>query len=79
MLAWNVALLPEGQRPAVIDKTVGAGFSGSSKEDRAMAKEFVEMLVRRKEERFAANRRAIISFELTDTGDGFHLTVASTL
>jgi hypothetical protein len=39
----------------------------------------VEALVRRKEELFAANRRALVSFELTDRGDDYHLTVASTL
>jgi hypothetical protein len=43
------------------------------------AREFVEVMVRRKEEYFASNRRAIISFELTDMGDDYHLSVASTL
>jgi hypothetical protein len=79
VLAWNAALLPDDQRRRAIDETLSAGLSRSSKEDRALAKEFIEKLVRRKEERFAANQRAIISFELTDTGDGYHLTVASTL
>lgn len=45
--------------------------------DRARAWEIIEMLVRRKEEHFAGNRRAIISFELADTGDDYHLSVAS--
>ena len=79
MLAWNAALLPEDQRQTAIDETLREGLPGSSKADLAQAKAFIETLVRRKVERFAANQRAIISFELTDTGDGYHLTVASTL
>jgi hypothetical protein len=79
VLAWNAALLPEDQRRTAIDETLREGLPGSSKEDRALAKALIEMLVRRKQERFAANQRVIISFELTDTGDGYHLTVASTL
>jgi hypothetical protein len=79
MLAWNVALLPEGERPTVIDEMLRVGFSRAEEADLAQAREFVETLVRRKMEQFAANQRAIISFELTDTGDGYHLSVASTL
>jgi hypothetical protein len=79
VLAWNAALLREDQRRAMIDETLEVGLPGASEADRALAREFVEELVRRKEEHFAANRRAIYSFELTDTGDGYHLSVASTL
>jgi hypothetical protein len=78
-LAWNAALLPEDQRRARIDGTLAAGLSRASEADRAHARELVEALVRRKEELFAANRRAIVSFELADRGDDYHLTVASTL
>ena len=79
MLAWNAALLPEDQRWAMIDEMLAAGFSRCSKADLAAGREVVEVLVRRKEEQFAENQRAIISFQLTDTGDGYHLSVASTL
>ena len=79
MLAWNAALVPEDQRRAIIDEAIEGGFSKASASDRALARELIETLVRRKEEHFATNRRAILSFELTDTRDGFHLTVASTL
>jgi len=79
VLAWNAALLPEDERQAIIDKTVETGLPGSSKADRTLAREVIETLIRRKQEHFAANQRAIISFKLTDTGDGLHLSVASTL
>jgi hypothetical protein len=79
LLAWNAALLPEDRRRTMIDETLGAGFSRASEADRSQAREFVEVMVRRKEEYFPSNRRAIISFELTDKGDDYHLSVASTL
>ena len=79
ILAWNAALLPEDQMSAMIDETLGAGLPGASPADRADAREFIELLIQRKKKHFAANRRAIISFEVTDTGDGFHLLVASSL
>ncbi len=79
MLAWNAALLPEGERQAMIDEMIAAGFTGASRVDRAGARELVEALVRRKQEHFAANRRVIISFELTNRGDDYHLSIASTL
>jgi hypothetical protein len=78
-LAWNAALLPEDKRRAMIEETLGAGFSRAGEAERDAVREIVELLVRRKLEHFAANQRAIISFELTDTGDDFHLSVASTL
>ena len=79
VLAWDAALLPEPKRQAMIDDTLGAGFSRASEADRAQAREFVELMVKRKLEHFPDNRRAIISFTLTDTGTGYHLSVASSL
>ena len=79
MLAWNAALLPEDEGRAMIDETLRAGCFRASQTDRAQAREFVEALVRRKKEHFAANRRAIICFTLTDTGDRNHPSVASPL
>jgi len=79
VLAWNAAILPEDQGQAMIDEMLGSALAKASREDRAQAREIVEMLVRRKQEHFAANQRMIVSFELTDTGDGFHLDVMYTL
>ena len=79
MLAWNAALLPADRRQAMIDETLEAGFSTASRSVQALAREVVETLVRRKLEHFAENQRAILSFKLSHTRDGLHLSVASTL
>ena len=79
MFAWNAALLPEDERRAMIDDLLRTGFSRGSEAGRTEARELIEALIRRKQKHFAANQRAIVSFELTDTGEGYHLFVASTL
>jgi hypothetical protein len=79
VLAWNAALLPEDKRRAMVDDMLAAGFSRASAADRAFARQIIEAMIRRKEEHFATNRRAIVSFQLIDRGDDFHLSVASTL
>ncbi len=79
MVAWNAALQPEDKRQAFVDNLIAAGFSESSPMDRAMAYQIIAIMIERKLKYFANIHRAIMSFNLTDTGDGFHLSVASTL
>ena len=79
MLAWNASLLPEDRGQAMINKTLNERMTRASDEQRSNARQFVEALVKRKNEHFAANRREIISFQLIHTSDGYDLTVAATL
>lgn len=79
VLAWNAALLPEDQRDAPVEDCLNAGFSKSSEADRAEAKKFIDMMIRRKEMHFSEIRRAIISFQVTDAGERWNLTVSSML
>jgi hypothetical protein len=75
-VAWNVALLPEDRRMAAID----AFFSKyqTPGEHRKFARLLLQELIDRKEAHFSTNRRSIVDFVLTDTGDGYHLNVVST-
>lgn len=79
VLAWNAALMPEEKRRGMIDDTLSAGLPQATDADRAAARALIEEMVRRKQDHFPANRRNIISFQVTDTGDGYHLLVASTV
>lgn len=78
-LAWNAALLPSGDREKMIVQVIGAVFPPDAKQDRAEATEVIDTLIARKLAAFADNTRRIISYEITETTDGFHLSVASTL
>jgi hypothetical protein len=79
VLAWNAALWPREEGQAMIDDALGKALSQGSEEDWADARDVIAELMRRKREHFATNQRDILSFELTDTGEGFHLSVVSTL
>ena len=73
-MAWNNTLLPpEGQ---------AAGFAASDKldvKDKNTMKELILILMKRKLDLFPDVRRFIISYEVSDLGNEWHLSVASTL
>ncbi len=79
MLAWNAALLPEDEGREMIDEVFAKAFSPASDEVFNFAWDLIEMMIERKLRFFPDNLRAILSFKLTDMGDGFHLSVVSTL
>ena len=79
MVAWNAALLPEDRQRAMIDKMIEVGLAKASRSDRIHTRKLVEIMVQRKQSLFVSNKRMIISFELTDTGSGYNLSVMSTL
>jgi hypothetical protein len=78
-LAWNASFLPPGEQAKMIDEVLGAGFPADAGELKAGLKEIVGALIARKQALFSGYTRKIINFELTDAGNSFHLTVASTL
>jgi hypothetical protein len=74
LIAWNMALLPKEEREAATRETVAA-FPAEVRSD---GEEILRHLLARKETLFAQHTRAIIDFELVDTGGRLHLTVVST-
>ena len=78
-LAWNAAFLPPGDCEKMIAEVLHASLPAAAERVKADAKDIVDMLVVRKRLLFADNTRRIINFEITETADGFHLAVASTL
>lgn len=77
MAAWNASLLPADEQTALIDRVVGTAQISDS--DAAFMRSFLQKLIDRKEAHYPTIRRFIINFVLTDTGDGFHLSVISSL
>ena len=74
VIAWNTSLLPRSAQTKAIDDLL----TSLPPETHADARSIVRDLMRRKQKHFGKIRRAIIDFEVIDTRDGFHLTVAST-
>jgi len=79
VMAWNTALLPEKAQHAMVDRVLDEGLPTAPPELKTGLKEIVHRLMARKKVYFSENKRTIIDFELTDTGRGYHLAVASTL
>jgi hypothetical protein len=79
VMAWNAALLPEKEQHAMVDRVLDEGLPTATPELKIGLKEIVHRLMARKKAYFSENKRTIIDFELTDTGRGYHLAVASTL
>jgi hypothetical protein len=77
IFAWNAALLPERERRTTVKKMVKK-LPLSRSEARDM-RGTVEELVERKSKHFAEYDRFILDYQLTETRNGFHLSVASTL
>ncbi|MFQ5340717.1 MAG: hypothetical protein ACE5F6_04130 [Anaerolineae bacterium] len=78
IVAWNASLLPEEDRQDMIDSII-EGMPALTEELEEDFREIVKELMERKRRHFSEYRRMIIDFELTDTGSGYHLTVASLL
>ena len=77
--AWNVTLLPEDQQEEQIDSLIEKGMPGLSRDDKKAARSLIQSMIDWKQSQFADNKRFIMSFELTETQEGYHLAVASTL
>ena len=75
LVAWNAALLPEPERRAMVDQIIDEAFSFAADDARLI----IDELIRRKERHFAEIKRGMLSYELTMTKDGPHVSVMSTL
>ena len=76
-IAWNAALHGEPYRGDMVNELLSAALPGATAEVLSFGRSIVESLIARKEQHFADLRRPIIGFEVFDTGDGWHLNVAS--
>ncbi len=80
VVAWNACILPEAQREELLAQSINimAGSGGGEQQRRKDAEETFALLMRRKEQYFADDKRFIVSYQLTETDEGYYLSVAST-
>ncbi len=86
IMAWNMSLLPEEQGKTMLQKMLSSdneqGMNLFKDDDSAAKKEFerlMKKLLKRKLKYFAEEKRFITDFQITENGDNFHLSVASTI
>ncbi|MGL5194470.1 MAG: hypothetical protein ACRC8Y_12870 [Chroococcales cyanobacterium] len=79
VMAWNFAIMPEQERPSMIDELIKVGLKGNDPLAQQDTREIIDELIARKQKFFAKHQRFIVDFQLQDTGKEIHLSVASTL
>lgn len=77
--AWNVALFPTLDRQKLIDDILTDELVEGDKKVKAKIQDLINELIERKNRYFSDNKRFIVNFELKDVGNGYYLSVASTL
>jgi len=75
IVAWNVMLFPEKDRPSRLDQFLVILPEHVREEGR----QIIEELMVRKQRFFSQHRRMIIDFEVAGTGGQWHLSVMSTI
>ena len=79
IFAWNLALMPENEWQSMIDQFITQDLKKSDPMIQKTTVECIKELIARKLEFFAGNQHYILSYELRDTGNQFHIAVASTV
>ena len=75
VIAWNAALLSPKKRRAMLNDTL----DGLPDSERDMLSDLLERMLRRKKRRFRGNRRMIFDYTVTESEEGLHVSVASTM
>ena len=76
-MAWNITLMPPQEQIEQIQTLVQT--MGSEAEDIDMLYKMIHEMMQRKQALYPDVNRTIVNFEVEDIGDGWHLSVASTL
>lgn len=79
VLTWNIALMPPEERQDAIDSILSEMASETDRKVLEDLQTVITDLIDRKDRYFSSCRRSITSFDLQDQGDGYFLSVASTL
>lgn len=77
IMAWNASLLPKEEGQDMVDSILSSGIPTDDFELKTGLEEIVNALLVRKKAYFSEYRRVIINYDLTDTGEDYHLSVAS--
>ncbi len=75
VVAWNASLFPPKERRQMLDSIIDEAMPYGAEDMKLVIQE----LIQRKERYFSEITRAILSYEVTMTKDGSHLSVAATL
>lgn len=78
-VAWNIALFSPTEQQKIIHQVLTDEIVEGDQELKAEIQELIKELIERKNRYFSQYKRMIVDFELKDQGNGYYLSVASTL
>lgn len=78
MIAWNASIMPENQRDKIINEAV-MFIPKDDSQFRADLKTVLKSLIQRKLELYPNNKRVMVGYEFTESGNKRILNVLSTL
>ena len=77
VLAWNISLLPESKQQTILETRLEPLMTLYQGRDHDTVRQIVEMLVQRRLQKYADQRRFILGFELDEATDPPMLSVTS--
>jgi hypothetical protein len=79
MLAWNLSFVALGQQSLMLEKAIAQICTPGNPSIQTELKERINQMITRKLKHFADNQRRIMEIQISDYGEQYHLSVASTL
>ncbi|MAT95713.1 MAG: hypothetical protein CL608_00985 [Anaerolineaceae bacterium] len=76
-MVWNITLMPPNEQKEQIQKLIKT--MRSEPEDAELLYKMIGEMMQRKQALYPEVHRFIVGFEVEDVGDGWHISVASTL
>jgi hypothetical protein len=76
-MVWNITLVPPDEQEEQIQKLIKT--MGPEPENAEIFYRMIHEMMQRKQALYPEVHRFIVSFEVEDVGDGWHISVASTL
>ena len=79
VIAWNAAVMPESQQKTTLDTFLEQQLSNQDAETQQAITQIIDELIARKHQHFSDNKYFILDFQITETGQRYDISVASTL
>jgi len=79
IIVWNICLLPESEQDEAIQKLCDDLAPSRDASDIATFMFYINKIMERKKKHYSHIIRAVVNYHISDTAEGFHLDVASTL
>ena len=78
-IAWNAAVMPESEQKTILDTFLEQQLSSQDAETQQAITQIIDELIARKHQHFSDNKYFILDFQITETGQRYDISVASTL